>query len=63
MAKLTPAAAKLVDASYVAGIPGVIECRLVHTFELGLQYPVHRGGCGREGRRFLYWAKKGMPIS
>jgi flavin reductase (DIM6/NTAB) family NADH-FMN oxidoreductase RutF len=36
MAKLTPARSEVVDAPYVAEFPVVIECRLVHTFELGL---------------------------
>ena len=33
---LTPAAGDLVHAPYVAEFPIVIECRLLHTFELGL---------------------------
>ncbi len=33
---LTPARSDLVDAPYVQEFPMVIECRLVHTFELGL---------------------------
>ena len=34
--KLTPARSDLVDAPYVKEFPLVLECRLVHTFELGL---------------------------
>lgn len=33
---LTPVRSELVDAPYVAEFPVVLECRLVHTFELGL---------------------------
>jgi len=33
---LTPAASELVDAPYVAEFPLILECRLVHTIELGL---------------------------
>jgi flavin reductase (DIM6/NTAB) family NADH-FMN oxidoreductase RutF len=33
---LTPVASDLVDAPYVEEFPLVIECRLLHTFELGL---------------------------
>jgi flavin reductase (DIM6/NTAB) family NADH-FMN oxidoreductase RutF len=35
-AKLTPVRSELVDAPYVMEFPLVLECRLVHTFELGL---------------------------
>jgi flavin reductase (DIM6/NTAB) family NADH-FMN oxidoreductase RutF len=35
-AKLTPVKSALVDAPYVAEFPLVLECRVVHTFELGL---------------------------
>jgi flavin reductase (DIM6/NTAB) family NADH-FMN oxidoreductase RutF len=35
-AKLTPVKSDLVDAPYVKEFPLVLECRLVHTFELGL---------------------------
>jgi flavin reductase (DIM6/NTAB) family NADH-FMN oxidoreductase RutF len=34
--RLTPARSALVDAPYVAEFPVVLECRLAHTFELGL---------------------------
>ena len=33
---LTPVRSELVDAPYVKEAPLVVECRLVHTFELGL---------------------------
>lgn len=33
---LTPVRSELVDAPYVAEFPLILECRLVHTFELGL---------------------------
>jgi flavin reductase (DIM6/NTAB) family NADH-FMN oxidoreductase RutF len=33
---LTPVRSELVDAPYVAEFPLVLECRLAHTFELGL---------------------------
>ncbi|GFO67190.1 flavodoxin [Geomonas limicola] len=33
---LTPVKSELVDAPYAAEIPFVLECRLVHSFELGL---------------------------
>jgi flavin reductase (DIM6/NTAB) family NADH-FMN oxidoreductase RutF len=36
VAKLTPVKSDLVDAPYVKEFPLVLECRLVHTFELGL---------------------------
>jgi flavin reductase (DIM6/NTAB) family NADH-FMN oxidoreductase RutF len=35
-AKLTPVRSDLVDAPYVQEFPLVLECRLAHTFELGL---------------------------
>ena len=35
-AKLTPVRSDLVDAPYVKEFPMIIECRLAHTFELGL---------------------------
>ena len=35
-AKLTPVKSDLVDAPYVKEFPLVLECRLAHTFELGL---------------------------
>jgi len=35
-AKLTPVRSDRVDAPYVAEFPLVLECRLAHTFELGL---------------------------
>ena len=35
-AKLTPVPSDLVDAPYVKEFPMVVECRLAHTFELGL---------------------------
>lgn len=35
-AKLTPVRSDRVDAPYVAEFPVVLECRLVHSFELGL---------------------------
>lgn len=35
-AQLTPARSDLVDAPYVKEFPMVLECRLVHTIELGL---------------------------
>src|SRR5512135_2467273 len=35
-AKLTPALSEIVDAPYVAECPVVIECRLLHIFEIGL---------------------------
>ena len=35
-ARLTPVRSDLVDAPYVLEFPLVLECRLVHTFELGL---------------------------
>jgi flavin reductase (DIM6/NTAB) family NADH-FMN oxidoreductase RutF len=34
--RLTPVRSELVDAPYVAEFPLVLECRLAHTFELGL---------------------------
>ena len=34
--RLTPVKSELVDAPYVMEFPLVLECRLVHTFELGL---------------------------
>ncbi len=33
---LTPVRSKLVDAPYIAEAPLVLECRLLHTFEIGL---------------------------
>jgi len=36
VAKLTPIRSSLVDAPYVGEFPLVIECRLLHTFEIGL---------------------------
>lgn len=36
VAKLTPVESKLVEAPYVKEFPMVLECRVVHTFELGL---------------------------
>ena len=36
VAKLTPAESKLVEAPYVKEFPMVLECRVVHQFELGL---------------------------
>jgi flavin reductase (DIM6/NTAB) family NADH-FMN oxidoreductase RutF len=36
MAKLTPVRSELVDAPYVKEFPIVIECRLLHTVEVGL---------------------------
>ena len=36
IAKLTPVESKLVDAPYVKEFPMVLECRVVHSFELGL---------------------------
>jgi len=35
-ARLTPERSELVDAPYVREFPLVLECRLLHTFELGL---------------------------
>ena len=35
-AKLTPLRSEVVNAPYVAEVPVVIECRLLHTFEIGL---------------------------
>ncbi len=35
-AKLTPVRSDLVDAPYVKEFPMILECRLAHTFELGL---------------------------
>lgn len=35
-ARLTPVRSQLVDAPYVAEFPLVVECRLLHQFELGL---------------------------
>lgn len=35
-AGLTPVKSDLVDAPYVAEFPMVLECKLIHTFELGL---------------------------
>ncbi len=35
-ARLTPVRSELVDAPYVQEFPLVLECRLAHTFELGL---------------------------
>ncbi len=35
-ARLTPVRSELVDAPYVKEFPLVLECRLLHTFELGL---------------------------
>jgi flavin reductase (DIM6/NTAB) family NADH-FMN oxidoreductase RutF len=35
-ARLTPAASTLVDAPYVQEFPLVLECRLLHTLEIGL---------------------------
>lgn len=34
--QLTPARSELVDAPYVAEFPMILECRLVHTYDLGL---------------------------
>ncbi len=34
--KLTPVRSELVDAPYIQEFPIVIECRLLHTFEIGL---------------------------
>ena len=34
--KLTPVRSEVVDAPYVKECPLIVECRLVHTFELGL---------------------------
>lgn len=36
VAKLTPARSKLVDAPYVQEFPLVLECKLLHTIEIGL---------------------------
>ncbi len=36
MTKLTPVRSELVDAPYVQEFPVVIECRLLHTLEIGL---------------------------
>jgi flavin reductase (DIM6/NTAB) family NADH-FMN oxidoreductase RutF len=36
MAKLTPVRSDLVDAPYVGEFPVVIECRVLHTLEIGL---------------------------
>ncbi len=36
MTKLTPVRSELVDAPYVKEFPLVIECRVLHTFEIGL---------------------------
>jgi len=36
VAHLTPVRSELVDAPYVGEFPLVLECRLLHTFELGL---------------------------
>jgi flavin reductase (DIM6/NTAB) family NADH-FMN oxidoreductase RutF len=35
-AKLTPVRSEVVDAPYASEVPVVIECRLLHTFEVGL---------------------------
>ena len=35
-ARLTPVRSEVVDAPYVGEFPMVVECRLAHTFELGL---------------------------
>ena len=35
-ARLTPAASTLVDAPFVAEFPLVLECKLIHTLEIGL---------------------------
>ena len=35
-AKLTPVRSDLVDAPYVKEFPMILECKLVHTIELGL---------------------------
>jgi flavin reductase (DIM6/NTAB) family NADH-FMN oxidoreductase RutF len=35
-ARLTPVASTLVDAPYVAEFPLVLECRVIHTLEIGL---------------------------
>ena len=36
VARLTPVASTLVDAPYVAEFPLVLECRVIHTLEIGL---------------------------
>ena len=36
MTKLTPVRSELVDAPYIKEFPVVIECRVLHTFEIGL---------------------------
>jgi flavin reductase (DIM6/NTAB) family NADH-FMN oxidoreductase RutF len=36
MTKLTPVRSELVDAPYVQECPVVIECKLLHTLEIGL---------------------------
>ena len=36
MAKLTPVRSELVDAPYIKEFPMVIECRVLHTLEIGL---------------------------
>lgn len=36
MTKLTPVRSELVDAPYIKEFPVVIECKLLHTFEIGL---------------------------
>lgn len=36
MTKLTPVRSELVDAPYIQEFPVIIECRLLHTFEIGL---------------------------
>jgi flavin reductase (DIM6/NTAB) family NADH-FMN oxidoreductase RutF len=36
MTKLTPVRSELVDAPYVKEFPVVIECRVLHTLEIGL---------------------------
>jgi flavin reductase (DIM6/NTAB) family NADH-FMN oxidoreductase RutF len=36
MTKLTPIRSEMVDAPYIQEFPVVIECRVLHTFEIGL---------------------------
>ena len=56
---LTPVSSKLVDAPYVAEFPVVLECQVIHTYEIGLHtqfigeildVKVDEGAIGEDGK-------------
>ena len=44
---MTPMKSDLVDAPYVKEFPLVLECKVIHTIEIGLPHRVHRRNHGR----------------